>query len=297
MAIHALDAVTRVASRASQNYLLALQDGAVLFEKHGLTTALRLAHFLAQALHETGGFTVLRENVNYSSAARLFEIFGVNRHSAALTRDEAQRLAGHPEDIAERVYGLGNPRKARELGNLQPGDGFRYRGNGVLQTTGRLNHRRLGQACGVDFENQPELVTAPQHALKPALQEWSEGGLNALADRNDLRGITRRINGGFNGLEDRQLWFDKLWSQLKDEDAPEQAWAAADADEDVRKLQAALNDLGANPRLDVDGRYGPATRHAVKEFQAVARLGVDGIAGPLTRTEIEMRLAVTRGGQ
>lgn len=297
MAIHALDAVKRVAPRASQNYLLALQDGAVLFEKHGLTTALRLAHFLAQALHETGGFTVLRENMNYSSAARLFEIFGVNRHSAALTRDEAQRLAGHPEDIAERVYGLGNPRKARELGNLQPGDGFRYRGNGVLQTTGRLNHRRLGQACGVDFENQPELVTAPQHALKPALQEWSEGGLNALADRNDLRAITRRINGGFNGLEDRQLWFDKLWSQLKDEDAPDQAWAAADADEDVRKLQAALNDLGADPRLDVDGRYGPATRHAVKEFQAAAGLGVDGIAGPLTRTEIEMRLAVTRGGQ
>lgn len=297
MAINALDAVRRVAPRAAQNYLLALQDGAALFQRHGITTGLRMAHFLAQALHETGGFTVLRENMNYSSAARLFEIFGVNRHSAAITREEAQRLAGRPEDIAERVYGLGNPRKSRELGNLEPGDGFRYRGNGVLQTTGRLNHRRMGQACGVDLEGRPELVTAPEHALKPALQEWSDGGLNALADRNDLRGITRRINGGFNGLEDRQLWFDKLWPLLKDQAAPAEAWAAADADDDVRQLQIALNDLGADPRLEVDGRYGPATRRAVREFQAVAGLSVDGIAGPLTRAQIEMRLAVTRGGQ
>lgn len=297
MAINALDAVRRVAPRAAQNYVQALQDGAALFQRHGITTALRMAHFLAQALHETGGFTVLRENMNYSSAARLFEIFGVNRHSAAITREEAQRLAGHPADIAERVYGLGNPRKSRELGNLQPGDGFKYRGNGVLQTTGRLNHRRMGQACGVDFEGRPELVTDPEHALKPALQEWSDGGLNALADRNDLRGITRRINGGFNGLEDRQLWFDKLWPLLKDQSAPAEAWAAADADDDVRQLQIALNDLGADPRLVVDGRYGPATRRAVREFQSVAGLGVDGIAGPLTRAQIEMRLAVTRGGQ
>ncbi|WP_066337137.1 peptidoglycan-binding protein [Azohydromonas lata] len=297
MALNALDAVKRVAPRAAQNYLLALRDGAALFERHGITTGLRMAHFLAQALHETGGFTVLRENMNYGSASRLFEIFGVNRHSAALTRDEAQRLAGHPEEIAERVYGLGNARKSRELGNLQPGDGFKFRGNGVLQTTGRLHHRRLGNACGVDFESHPDLVTAPEHALKPALQEWSEGGLNALADRNDLRGITRRINGGFNGFEDRQLWFDKLWPLFKDPAAPSEAWAAADADEQVRQLQTALNDLGADPRLEVDGRYGPATRRAVREFQAVAGLDVDGIAGPLTRAQIEMRLAVTRGGQ
>lgn len=75
----------------------------------------------------------------------MVEIFGVGRHFAAVTASEAARLAGHPEAIAERVYGLGNPRKARELGNTEPGDGFRYRGDGVLQTTGRGNHRRMGQ--------------------------------------------------------------------------------------------------------------------------------------------------------
>jgi putative chitinase len=73
--------------------------------------------------------------MNYS-APRLLEIFGVNRHSAAVTAFEAEKLARKPEAIAERVYGLGNPRKARELGNTQPGDGFRFRGNGIL-----ANHR------------------------------------------------------------------------------------------------------------------------------------------------------------
>jgi putative chitinase len=81
-----------------------------------------MTHILAQALRETGGFTILREKMNYS-APRLFEIFGVNRHSAAITAVEAERLAFQPEAIAERVYGLGNPRKASELGNTEPGDG------------------------------------------------------------------------------------------------------------------------------------------------------------------------------
>src|SRR5262249_34680170 len=107
---------------------------------------------------ETGGFTVLRENMNYS-AQRLIEIFGVNHHSAAVTAIEAERLAGHPDAIAERVYGLGNPRKARELGNTQPGGGFRYRGNGILQMTGRSAHQRMGAVCGITLK-------APQSWLR-----------------------------------------------------------------------------------------------------------------------------------
>src|SRR5215831_9087309 len=105
MAITAIDTVTRVAPNARGNYLEAIRQGGPLFEEHGITTPLRLAHFLAQALHETGGFTVLRENMNYK-APRLLEIFGVGHHSAAVTAAEANRLAGKPEAIAERVYGL-----------------------------------------------------------------------------------------------------------------------------------------------------------------------------------------------
>jgi putative chitinase len=113
--------------------------------------------------------------------------------------------------IFERVYGLGNPRKAHELGNTEPGDGYRYRGGGMLQTTGRSNYRRMGQKCGVDFEGHPELVLSAEHALKPALAEWSEGQLNAAADRDDIRAITKRINGGYNGLNDRIAWFHKVF--------------------------------------------------------------------------------------
>jgi putative chitinase len=285
--------VMQVAPDAEDNYLEAIRNGGALFAQHGTDTPLRMAHFLAQALHETGGFEVLRENMNYS-AARLVEVFGVNRHSAAITMPEALQLARNPEAIAERVYGLGNPRKAVELGNTQPGDGFRYRGNGVLQTTGRGNHARLGAASGLDFEGNPDLVIASEHALKPALREWHEGALNSAADRNDIRTITRTINGGFNGLGERQAWFDRVWPLLKSPADPPEAWQASAPDDDVRWLQRALDDLGADPELDVDGRYGPQTRDAVKAFQRAAALEPDGIAGPVTRSEIQLRLATLR---
>jgi putative chitinase len=292
MTVSAIETVRRIAPHARDNYLDAIGRGA-LFAEHGVTTPLRMAHFLAQALHETGGFRVLREDMTYS-AARLVEIFGVNRHSAKVTASEAARLAGDQEAIAERVYGLGNPRKARELGNTQPGDGFRYRGNGVLQTTGRGNHRRMGLACGVDLEGNPDLATAPEHALKPALSEWTENNLNAFADKNDIRTITLRINGGLTGLAEREAWFDKAWLLLKSDSQPAQGWEASDADDRVTRLQEALNDLGANPRIVVDGRYGPATRGAVKQFQAAAGLTADGIAGPVTEAAIKLRLDAIR---
>ena len=204
-----LAALGRVAPQARDNYLAAIRQGGALFEQHGITTPQRMAHFLAQAMQETGRFTVLRESMSYS-VPRMLEIFGVGRHSAKITAAEAPGLAHNEQALAERVYGLGNPSKAAELGNTQPGDGFRYRGNGVLQTTGRGAHRRMGQACGVDFEGSPDLVTVPEHALKPALQEWSDGNLNRFADQNDIRTITLRINGGLNGFEERKAFFAQL---------------------------------------------------------------------------------------
>jgi putative chitinase len=293
MTINAIDTINRIAPHARDTYLEAIRQGGSLFEQHGITTPLRMAHFLAQALHETGGFTILRENMNFSEP-RLIEIFGVGHHSAAVTASEAAGLAGHPEAIAERVYGLGNPRKARELGNTEPGDGFRYRGNGVLQTTGRAAHRRTGAACGVDFEGNPELVTAPEHALKPALQEWTENNLNSFADKNDIRTITRKINGGFNGLAEREAWFNKAWSLLRANNQPAEPWEASDEDDKVKWLQEALNDLGADPKLVVDGRYGPATRRAVKDFQTAAGIVADGIAGPVTEAAIKLKLDIIR---
>lgn len=208
-------ALNRLAPGAHANYREAIQQGAPLFEKHGITTPERMAHFLAQAMQETGSFTVLRESMNYS-VPRLLHIFG-QRHSAKVTAEEAPALAHNERALSERVYGLGNPTKARDLGNTNPGDGFRYRGNGILQTTGRGNHRLMGQACEVDFEGHPELVSAPEHALKPALQEWTNGNLNVAADRNDIVKITRVINGGDNGLPERKAFFARLLPLLRDD--------------------------------------------------------------------------------
>jgi putative chitinase len=209
----ALVAIAHVAPQAKQNYLEAIRNGRALFEQHGITSGLRMAHFLAQAMAETGAFTVLRESMSYS-VPRMLEIFGVGHHSARITPAEAPSLAHNEHALAERVYGAGNPHKATELGNSEPGDGFRYRGNGVLQTTGRGAHREMGQKCGLDFENNPDLVTTAEHALKPALQEWSDGNLNHFADINDIRTITLRINGGLNGFEDRKAFFAKLKPRL-----------------------------------------------------------------------------------
>jgi putative chitinase len=209
-----LAALTRVAPTARETYRKAIRDGGPLFEQHGITTPQRMAHFMAQALTETGGFTLLRESMSYS-VPRMLEIFGVGNHSAKVTAAEAPGLKNNERALSERVYGLGNPRKARELGNTEPGDGFRYRGNGVLQTTGRDAHRRMGEKCGLDFEGNPDLVTLSEHALKPALQEWSDGDLNRFADMNDIRTITKTINGGLNGFSDRKAFFAKILPLLK----------------------------------------------------------------------------------
>ncbi|MBF0548937.1 MAG: peptidoglycan-binding protein [Deltaproteobacteria bacterium] len=290
MTINTINVVRRTATNALDNYLEAIRQGDSLFKEHRITTPLRMTHFLAQALHETGGFTILRENMNYS-AQRLLKIFGAH-HSAAVTADEAETLAHHPEDIAERVYGLGNPSKAHDLGNTQRGDGFLYRGNGMFQTTGRRNHQHMGTLCGVNFVGNPDLVTYPAHALKPAVGEWTENNLNTFADKNDIITITKRINGGLTGLDEREAWFNMVWPLLNADAEP---WQTSVEDDNVERLQKALNDLGAVPKLVVDGRYGPATRQAVKNFQAAVGIVADGIASPVTEDAIKRGLDTIKG--
>jgi len=294
-----IDIVRKVAKNAKPNYIQAFEAGDADFTAFGITTPLRIAHFLAQALHETGRGTVLFESLFYTTEARLLQIFGMGNHSAAITPDEAPGLLRNEPALAERVYGLGNPRKAAELGNKDRGDGFKYRGGGLMQTTGRANYTRMGKLTGVDFEKSPNLVVDPQFALKPALFEWREGKLNDLADRNDIISITRKINGGLNGLNERKKLFAEVFDLVHDELPPGGAVptpaSLATPDDGVRWLQQALNDLGFTPKLDVDGDYGANTTNAVKWFQRLEGLGVDGAAGPITRAALQVRLDATRG--
>jgi putative chitinase len=291
--MRAIEVVRRLAPRARPAYVRAFEAGDKVLADYGVNTPLRLAHFLAQAFHESGGLTILRESGAYS-ASRIMEIFGVNRHSAKVTAAEARVLAGNGPALFERVYGQGNPGKARELGNTAgasgnyPGDGWWFRGNGLMQTTGRGAHRRLGQKVGLGaiFEDDPDNVTAAEFALLPALAEWKEAGCNALADRNDLASITKRINGGYNGRADRQAWFNRIYPLVRDDNAP--AWQAAEEDDYIRAVQQQLVTLGAD--IKVDGRKGPATEAAIKEFQRANGIPVDGIAGPVTREMLKARV-------
>ena len=173
-------------------------------------SGLRLSHFMAQIGHECGLFTIRAENMRYRTKARLLQIFGVGNHSAAITETEAPGLLDNPAALAERVYGLGNLVKARELGNTTPGDGFNYRGRGFLQITGRGSYRRHGVAIGrPEVEQQPELAEDGNVALELAIAEWMSKDCNEPADADNLRVVTKRINGGTNNMPDRVAMLKK----------------------------------------------------------------------------------------
>lgn len=183
----------------------------------------RVSMFLAQILHESGGFSILRESLHYTTEARLLEIFGEEKHSAGITREEAPGLLRNSQALAERVYGLGNPKKAAELLNTQPGDGYRYRGAGPLQMTGRGAFQQFGEILGVDLVSCPELAVSPKFCLSIAAAEWTRLGCNNLADVGDFKLITKKINGGLNGFKDRKSWLSKVKEMLLASSTPTQA--------------------------------------------------------------------------
>lgn len=168
-----------------------------LFEKNGLTTKLRIAHFMAQIEHESG-LKPISENLNYS-AQGLIQTF-----SKYFTTTEAINFANQPEKIANRVYAnrMGN-------GNESSGDGWKYRGRGFIQITGKINYFQLANDTDLDCLKNPDLLLQEANAMISALWFWNKAGLNKLADKNDIKGITRKINGGTIGLAHRQELFNK----------------------------------------------------------------------------------------
>jgi predicted chitinase len=175
-----------------------------LFATFEITTKLRLAHLLAQWCHECSGFTLIWESGAYS-AKRIVQIFGVGRHSAKVTAAEASRLAYNGPALFDRVYGLGNPRKAQELGNTQKGDGWKFRGCGIVQLTGRGAHESYAEEIGCAVSD----LEKPINAIHGALLEWKEKKCNVPADKDDIRAVTRKVNGGTNGLADREMYLAK----------------------------------------------------------------------------------------
>lgn len=246
-----------------------------------LDNPLRIAAFFASIGVESGHMRLYRENLNYTKR-QIEAVFGVGKHSAAITSAQAERLAGNPVDLAERVYGLGNPTKARELGNTAAGDAYAYRGLGPFQHTGKTAITDLMERLGLT--NIADLA-APKNIFSGAIIFWTECGLNTYADQNDTRNIRRRVNGGYNGYSE----FLSIYTRIVGLLAPGKTSAdLAVPDGATADLQHALNRLGAN--LVVDGKYGEKTSEAVRQFQRQNGLTVDGIAGDATWGVIRLRL-------
>ncbi|MCY4045821.1 MAG: LysM peptidoglycan-binding domain-containing protein [Cellvibrionales bacterium] len=171
----------------------------------GINTPLRQSHFIAQLAHESGSFKFLIENLNYSESA-LNAVFGKYFSDDKPAADYARK----PEAIANCVYAdrMGN-------GDESSGDGWRYRGRGLIQLTGKSNYQSLSEYCGEDYVANPELIAdSPEGAVTAAIWYWQSRHLNDYADKDDIETITKRINGGLNGLDDRKLFLTNAKTAL-----------------------------------------------------------------------------------
>ena len=171
-----------------------------------INTKKRRAAFLAQAAHESNEFTRLQEDLFYTTPERLLRVFKGRFDGLA---DAAQYLR-QPEKLANRVYSnrLGN-------GDESSGDGWRFRGRGLFQLTGRANYMAAGDALGTDYKVNPDLVAEPPDAAFTAAWFWAVGGMNVLADNDQIDTITRRINGpAMLGADERKALFHKFMAVL-----------------------------------------------------------------------------------
>jgi putative chitinase len=168
------------------------------FERFGILTPLQQASWIGQCGHECGNFKIMEENLNYRAATLLKLFPKTPKRAWGFTPEEAAAYEKQPKRIANRIY-------SNRMGNRDEasGDGWRFRGSGFLQLTGHSNFYHAGKALGVDFVMEPELVRTPKYAAQTAGWFWQTHKINQHADGRDFVTMTKRINGGTIGLDDR----------------------------------------------------------------------------------------------
>lgn len=175
----------------------------------------------------------------------------------------------------------------KDLGNTQPGDGVRYKGRGITQITGRANYKLMGDALGQDFINNPSLAAKFPWAALTAAEYWKMRKINRAADRDDLRAVTKAINGGFLGIADRAQYLKKAKSVLSLQPASDSP------SEKVKTAQERLKELNY-PLGSVDGFVGPLTRSAIRDFQDANSLAINGKLDDRTYSALLSDTAVAR---
>jgi putative chitinase len=249
--------------------------------KYDITTDQRIAGFISQCAHESMDFNALSENLNYREETlnKVFpRYFGPGKRNAA-------EYARNPEKIANYVYM--DEFRTSKLGNVQPGDGWRFRGRGLKQLTGRDNYSRFAKDYNMTAEQAAEWLETKEGALASALWFWNTNKLNTIADTGNVAALTKKINGGDIGLADRQARYAKAMVALGgkiDAAAPvttavSETLRRGSKGEAVKKMQAKLG-------LSADGDFGPGTEAALKKWQSANGLTADGVAGPKTLAKL-----------
>lgn len=244
-----------------------------ILPEYEINTPARVAAFVAQCAHESGGFTMLQENLNYR-ATSLVKTWP--RHFPTL--DVANQYQRKPEKIANRAYAnrMGN-------GDEASGDGWRYLGRGLIQLTGKQNYSFFAGSLEMPVEDVSEYLQTFEGAVQSACWFWETNGLNKWADNGDIVTMSKRINGGTIGMKDRIMKYEKCLKMFGAADYTPAA-PAANLNETVRlgskgaTVQAVQQALG----IGADGDFGPGTDRALKVWQAANGLVADGIAGPAT---------------
>lgn len=249
--------------------------------KYDITTDERIAGFVSQCAHESMDFNAMSENLNYREETlnKVFpRYFGPGKRNAA-------EYARNPEKIANYVYM--DEFRTSKLGNTQPGDGWRFRGRGLKQLTGRDNYTRFAKDYGMTAEEAAAWVETKEGALASALWFWKTNNLNPVADTGNVAALTKKINGGDIGLADRQARYAKAMAALGGKVSVAAPVTTAVAEtlrrgskgDAVKKMQAKLG-------LAADGDFGPGTEAALKKWQSANGLAADGVAGPKTLAKL-----------
>lgn len=196
--------VAAVANTVKEKYSAMQGRNALLNEMsdRGITDPKERAMIMAQLDHESGGFKSMEESFNYRSADRVMAVSGTAKKKGKAAVEAAMKSG--PEALAELMYG-----GRKDLGNVNPGDGYLFRGRGQTQLTGRANYQAAGKALGLDLENNPDLVADPTIGAKVAMWYWNSRNVGNAARAGDVEGVTRKINGGLNGLDDRKALYSQ----------------------------------------------------------------------------------------